>query len=166
MNTGNTTKTVDADLEGATTEAKAGLSGAELRKNLPSTFESRKARRDTLRKIQKYLPHAIHEMVVTQEAFDNNFPGELEIMTEEDRWDLLSEENKTRKAVYFKRLFQVELFVEAYRKYIDTQGKVDMLMDLKMTVKDAMKKQDYDKKLEATSPEDAPQVSGDTESPL
>jgi len=94
--------------------------------------ESRVIRRKNIAVFQKYLPRIKSEMVATQEAFDKNFPGILDNLKEEEVWELLEEENKTRKAQFYKRLFRVELYFTAMTEYIRTKGMKDILQEMNM----------------------------------
>lgn len=110
-------------------EASNGLNSVAS-KTLP---DSRKVRRENIRKISQQITYVKKEQEATQEAFDRNFPGELNNYTDEERWELLDEENKTRRAQFYKRLFQVELYVTAMVEYVSSGGMVDILKDMGMT---------------------------------
>lgn len=95
--------------------------------------ECRLVRRRNVAKFKKYLPMVKREMLATQEAFEKNFPGFLEAITEAEVWELVDEENKTRKATFYKRLFKIELYFTAMTEYIRTNGKKDILQEMHMS---------------------------------
>jgi hypothetical protein len=111
------------------------------------TFGPRKERRKNVLKLRKLWPILEKEVKATQEAFDNNFPGLLDSLTDEDRWELLEEENKTRKSLFYKRLFQVELYYTAVIEYLKTNGKKDILQDMNMKITEEEIKTILDDKL-------------------
>lgn len=112
-----------------TDEARDGFGFAEGKGTITA---SRAERRKNIAAFKKYLPSIKHEMLATQEAFDKNYPGELGTFTEDETWEFLEEENKTRKAQFFQRLFRVELYFTAITEYIRTNGMKDILQEMGM----------------------------------
>lgn len=115
--------------EPITQEASEGFNFASPKSVIT---DNRRTRRNNIIKMKKYLPKINEEMLATQEAFEKNYPGFIDTMKEDDVWELLNEENKTRKALFYRRLFEVEIIYTALVEYIKTKGKRDILREMNM----------------------------------
>lgn len=89
--------------------------------------DPRRERRKNTAVFKKYLPLVQKEMQAVQQAYEANYPGELARMQDPERWELLGGENRTRRAVFYRRLFFTELYCCAMSRYIQTNGMEDML---------------------------------------
>lgn len=107
---------------------------------MKSTGKPRKLRRELIRKLKPMMTVLERQMIATQQAYDKNYPDELDNYTDEDRMDLLDDENKTRRALFYKELFKIEMYYSAVRIFIDTNGEKDILEEMGMSVtEDAIK---------------------------
>jgi len=121
-------------------EAKEGFDMAMFK-----SVESRKTRRETVRKIKKYLPIVEAELKATWESVQQNYPELLEVTNEEEMVELLADENKTRRSEFYKRLYKLRYYYMVLVEYVNSGGMKDMLKglhgsSLTEAIKDVLKK--------------------------